>query len=1228
MAAEDGAAADVAMNGEPQPAEAEAKPKKQRGKPKDDQAPPKPKNPYQKVTSEARQRLKAERPELANDLKAMGLALKEEWDKVPELNKEQMQKEYEAEMEIWRPKWAAYKQTDHYKEFFEVKQDWIDGRVRKKLIKRHSKDAPKRPKSAYMIFAGEIRERVVKEVSEAGGGMGDIGKKIAEEWAALSEAKKGDYAETSAKMKESFDVEYKEYRKTDKFREFMDAKAKLEGTQQRKKLVRTKFADAPKKPPSAFGLFRSDVMPTVQEDCKGMGPADLGKKIASMWAEATEQRKASYQEQAAKLKNDYGVQLAAFKKNNTYTTFLEQRYKLKSRENKLVNLREMPKKPKSVFALFKEQHQSEATSKVDLKQKFAAVSDDEKARLEAKEKELKEKWEEDVKAWKESERFKEYEKNEKKAKQELMTQAMKVMTMKFLHAAPPQPPKSPFSVFVHEKRKATGDIEGEKKNKQAKQEEVKTFQKEWEKLDQQAKSTYETAFKEKIKTWQEDVKAFMAQDSWKEYVAEAKRLKVPIKNFLTQKTKALKQLGTGTSSSSMPAKPSGMPSKPPDAFKLFLKEKKGEIDQVEQITGMWQQLDEEGKRKYNEEADSLRKEYDEAMDKFKQSDEGKKYFKDVNQVLRRKRVSGARQKYLKDMPKPPPGAVKAYIEKTSAEIKKQSPDLKTFEIKKQAKERWLALDASERQVFEDAAKAKYAEYEVALADFKKGDDYRKFARVLKPMGKRLAGKGKGKGKAKAKAKAGPAAPPKPQGMPKKPKSAFMVFCKEMTGSGKSLADMAQAFKNLSDEDKNERKKRAEEAEEKYKQDLAEFKQTAEGKKYGREVKVFQKRLRIGEAKTKFLKDAPKKPPAAYSFFVAEKRDEVQKQNPDLKGLGPIMGKLGEMWKSLTEEERSPWMEKEKEKLAAFEKAMEEYRQGANYKSYAKVVGRFMRKPKRKAKAKAKSKATGKGKAKAKAKAKAAQPEKPDNMPKKPLNAMTLFMKDKGLNLKTMGAAWAELGAEGQKKYNEEAKQKTAEYEKAMKEFSKTAEGKKYNRLKAAADKKDREKKAKERFLGGESAPKEPKRPPSAYFIFVSEKREVVAKEFPGKVGEVARKLTELWGNLEASEKKGFEDKAEELKKEYDKQMQAYRESEGFKRYDKALKAIKGGPKKPKSKAKAKPKAAPSGGRGRGRGGGGKGTGRGQGGAAGTGAAAAGVASDSDVMGSDSSSSDSDDSDSD
>lgn len=83
----------------------------------------------------------------------------------------------------------------------------------------------------------------------------------------------------------------------------------------------------------------------------------------------------------------------------------------------------------------------------------------------------------------ESERYKAYEKNDKAVKKELANAAMKVMTIKFLNAAPPQPPKSPFAVFVHEKRKASAPPEGERPAKASKREEVVGFTKERPRMD-------------------------------------------------------------------------------------------------------------------------------------------------------------------------------------------------------------------------------------------------------------------------------------------------------------------------------------------------------------------------------------------------------------------------------------------------------------------------------------------------------------------------------------------------------------------------------------------------------------------------------------------------------------------------------------------------------------------------------------------------------------------------
>merc|ERR1712127_1124489 len=77
--------------------------------------------------------------------------------------------------------------------------------LRKYYGKLEDPDIPKRPKSGYMIFGGEMREKAQKEVMDAGGGMGDIGKKISEWWDAYPETEKAELAARSARMKEEYD---------------------------------------------------------------------------------------------------------------------------------------------------------------------------------------------------------------------------------------------------------------------------------------------------------------------------------------------------------------------------------------------------------------------------------------------------------------------------------------------------------------------------------------------------------------------------------------------------------------------------------------------------------------------------------------------------------------------------------------------------------------------------------------------------------------------------------------------------------------------------------------------------------------------------------------------------------------------------------------------------------------------------------------------------------------
>ena len=68
-------------------------------------------------------------------------------------------------------------------------------------------------------------------------------------------------------------------------------------------------------------------------------------------------------------------------------------------------------------------------------------------------------------------------------------------------------------------------------------------------------------------------------------------------------------------------------------------------------------------------------------------------------------------------------------------------------------------------------------------------------------------------------------------------------------------------------------------------------------------------------------------------------------------------------------------------------------------------------------------------------------------------------------------------------------------------------------------------------------PNAPKRPPSGFFLFCSEFRSKIKSANPGiSIGDVAKKLGEMWNNLSDSEKQPDINKAAKLKEKYEKDV--------------------------------------------------------------------------------------------
>ncbi|XP_031443350.1 FACT complex subunit SSRP1-like [Clupea harengus] len=73
----------------------------------------------------------------------------------------------------------------------------------------------------------------------------------------------------------------------------------------------------------------------------------------------------------------------------------------------------------------------------------------------------------------------------------------------------------------------------------------------------------------------------------------------------------------------------------------------------------------------------------------------------------------------------------------------------------------------------------------------------------------------------------------------------------------------------------------------------------------------------------------------------------------------------------------------------------------------------------------------------------------------------------------------------------------------------------------------------------------PKRPMSAYMLWLNASRERIKSEFPGiSVTEISKKAGEMWKQLGKDKKEEWDKKAEEAKRNYEKVMKEYRESGG------------------------------------------------------------------------------------
>ena len=203
-------------------------------------------------------------------------------------------------------------------------------------------------------------------------------------------------------------------------------------------------------------------------------------------------------------------------------------------------------------------------------------------------------------------------------------------------------------------------------------------------------------------------------------------------------------------------------------------------------------------------------------------------------------------------------------------------------------------------------------------------------------------------------------------------------------------------------------------------------------------------------------------------------------------------------------------------------------------------------------------------------------KKDSDAPKRPQSAYMLWlnanrekMKERNPDktqaelLKILGAQWKEINDDEKQKWEHKAKGAREDYQKAKQEY----DLKRKDMPESDDSDDDTKKKKKKRTKKDKNAPK---RPASAYMLWLNSNREKIKAEFPGiKMTDIAKKGGEQWKTVSQEDKAKFEAQALKLKEKYTHEMDAYR-SLNPKKSSSAAKKSASSSKAPAKKA-AKPK---------------------------------------------------------
>merc|ERR1719219_2454395 len=193
-------------------------------------------------------------------------------------------------------------------------------------------NAPKRPLSAYMLWAAATRDEVVEDNPEFSNT--DVARFLGKMWKDVGEGEKEPFVQKAEKLKAKYESAKAKYIKSSGYKKFQEELKEWKAKAAKKPFP--KDPDAPKRPMSSYMFFVNEQRPYVVSEHPDMKATDVLRELGKRWSKLSSKQQAPYVVMQKEAKEQYAEELARYQNTAKYRKYQKEKteYQAKQKEAK------------------------------------------------------------------------------------------------------------------------------------------------------------------------------------------------------------------------------------------------------------------------------------------------------------------------------------------------------------------------------------------------------------------------------------------------------------------------------------------------------------------------------------------------------------------------------------------------------------------------------------------------------------------------------------------------------------------------------------------------------------------------------------------------------------------------------------------------------------------------------------------------------------------------------